>query len=537
MSFQNKRQFYFGFMNELIMKNILLGIAFCLPLLTGCGGGNSGSGSPGADTETPTTTSKGQQQFESLSFQKDLSADLSQHSIITLIDDIVQNSPALNLSNNIKYTGYIDRNYQNWLLSHLPWDNFDADATPCAEGGSASDNIQGSHDPDNSSNGDVTFKLRFQSCSEISKLPHYSYAYRVDGELNGYSQWEYSIDSGEYISLSTEVKGNMEQSLSIHTTTGKAGLLLNYTNVNSTAAKSRDDQFIYLNDNFTVYFEMQMSDKKKQPSPLGGEIEVITLEPLVYTADGRWYPVAGKLQITDSDQVAIVEYTGDDGYRVTVDSQTFEMETWKFGSSIFKGLLIKATMQDMTGIGFRRDYIDGSNSSSVGVALFENGDASFEATNILNPAGREVSKKDRPGDWRQWKKDDSGLYFGSENNWSKLPSSGYRRQNEQGVRFNGTFENIYSFSSTVIVKSFYFSENGFFSRSGSVSSHFDNSLDDGWSSSYFESPDKQGIYEVDDYLLTLRYGSGRTEYKVIVYWFESDGSVDVMTLNDSVYIR
>lgn len=521
------------------MRRVSFTLILSLSLATGCGGGGGGGKGPTNPGDNQPAPDNGQQTQAKIVFNKNLTTDLSQPAIIMLLDDMVKKSPGWMASINVNGNENVPRYYQYaTVFSDLPGANLPETYSPCLKGGKATSEAQGTYNSQDITRGDISFQLQFQDCMDSAELPHYSFESEIRGNLNGTGQWEMTQgENRQFVSLNTSITGSSEELLTVYTKQGSAGYYFNYSDVKSSVTKSSDDQYISLNDSYTVYFEAQLTDKQQQAKPIGGQVTVTTLEPLRYAVGGGlWFPESGKLQIADDDQVAIVEFTGNSTYTVSIDNKTYSMDLQYFGGSAFKGLLIKANMQDLVGVGFANSYKD-EWAPNQPVALFENGDASYDFQNVLNPAGKEISKNQYPGDWRQWKKDDSGLYFGTENNWKKLPHSNIKSQKEQGVRLNGTYTYTYYYDDVAVVKSFTFTQDGRFSISGFVSVDYENPYTDGWAGGSFESPREQGFYEIDGFLLTLRFGSGVTTYKTIVHYAEANGNIDLLVMDHLAYIR
>lgn len=156
------------------------------------------------------------------------------------------------------------------------------------------------------------------------------------------------------------------------------------------------------------------------------------------------------------------------------------------------------------------------------MVLFKSGDALRDMKQLADPAGLEANKSAHASAWTKWRRNGGVLEsLESNNTWKKLPypktydrlAKGFKLSGRY-TRLSGTGNVAFGGGSSVTAWSeLVFDRNGTFRTSGGGSA---SSVDA--SSSAFATgtrPEEGGTYEIEGYVLTLRYADGHAVYRMI----------------------
>jgi hypothetical protein len=156
------------------------------------------------------------------------------------------------------------------------------------------------------------------------------------------------------------------------------------------------------------------------------------------------------------------------------------------------------------------------------MVLFKSGDALRDMKQLADPAGLEANKSAHPSAWTKWRRNGGVLEsLESNNTWKKLPYPKTYDRLAKGFKLSGKYKRLSGTgnvafgggSSVTAWSELVFDRSGTFRTSdgGSVSSVDDRS-------SAFATgtrPEGSGTYEIEGYVLTLRYAGGHTVYRMI----------------------
>lgn len=156
------------------------------------------------------------------------------------------------------------------------------------------------------------------------------------------------------------------------------------------------------------------------------------------------------------------------------------------------------------------------------MVLFKSGDALRDMKQLADPAGLEANKSAHASAWTKWRRNGGVLEsLESNNTWKKLPypktydrlAKGFKLSGRY-TRLSGTGNVAFGGGSSVTAWSeLVFDRNGTFRTSDGGSA---SSVDA--SSSAFATgthPEEGGTYEIEGYVLTLRYADGHAVYRMI----------------------
>jgi hypothetical protein len=166
------------------------------------------------------------------------------------------------------------------------------------------------------------------------------------------------------------------------------------------------------------------------------------------------------------------------------------------------------------------------------MVLFRNGDALYEIEGLKFPGGIAAHRAANPDDWTTWRRAGGGFEILGKKGWSKLPYKTSMGRLPKGFVLERSYQStggggnlaVGGSSAVVVWSNLTFDRSGNFTSSGGAGSTTDGVVTSGSSAS-------QGRYSIEGYTMTLRYGDGRVEIRMIVadpndtgvIWLDGDG--------------
>jgi hypothetical protein len=151
------------------------------------------------------------------------------------------------------------------------------------------------------------------------------------------------------------------------------------------------------------------------------------------------------------------------------------------------------------------------------MVLFRNGDALYEIEGLKFPGGIAAHRAANPDDWTTWRRAGGGFEILGKKGWSKLPYKTSMGRLPKGFVLDRSYQStggggnvaVGGSSAVVVWSNLTFDRAGNFTSEGGAGSTTDGVVTSGSSSS-------QGRYSIEGYTMTLKYGDGRVEIRMIV---------------------
>jgi hypothetical protein len=167
-----------------------------------------------------------------------------------------------------------------------------------------------------------------------------------------------------------------------------------------------------------------------------------------------------------------------------------------------------------TGVGFGGSL----TFNPAPMVLFRNGDALYEIEGLKFPGGLAAHRAANPDDWTKWRRADGRFEILGKKGWSKLPYSTSMGRLPRGFVLERSYQSVGGggnlavggSSSVVVWSNLTFDRSGNFTTGGGAGSSTDGVVTSGSAGS------QQGRYSIEGYTLTLKYGDGRVEIRMIV---------------------
>jgi hypothetical protein len=152
------------------------------------------------------------------------------------------------------------------------------------------------------------------------------------------------------------------------------------------------------------------------------------------------------------------------------------------------------------------------------IVLFRNGDALFDIEGLKFPGGLAAHRSAKPDDWTKWRRSGGKFEILGKKGWNKLPYNTAMDRLPRGFLLERAYQSVGGggnlavggTSSVIAWSNLTFDRSGNFSSGGGAGSSTDGVVTSGSAAS------QQGRYSIDGYTLTLRYGDGRVEIRMIV---------------------
>lgn len=156
------------------------------------------------------------------------------------------------------------------------------------------------------------------------------------------------------------------------------------------------------------------------------------------------------------------------------------------------------------------------------VVLFKSGDALTRIAALKDGDSIAALKAAKPADWTRWRRNGGVIELERKDGWKKLDYTKTMDALPRGLKLAGRYQRISgggnsSFGGTSTIVSW--SEVTFVKDGTFVSSGGASASDHAGDSSTLvtgASPDQHGSYDIDGYVLTLRYADGRVVHRLIV---------------------
>jgi hypothetical protein len=177
------------------------------------------------------------------------------------------------------------------------------------------------------------------------------------------------------------------------------------------------------------------------------------------------------------------------------------------------------------------------------VVLFKNGEALKDIEALAGSGDIARHRRSNPGDWTRWQRTGGTIQLLKDGVWEKLPWTKTMDKLPAGFKLRGKYQKLGGGGNTAmggmtaiaVWSDLTFDTAGNFTSGGGAGASSGMELDGGDTTvrtvTSSQAASNNGRYEIDGYTLTLRYGSGKVERRMIVtdteslkvIWLDGDG--------------